>query len=36
MATLLFVFYLWLDIYHHRHLKKLDEIEHIIEGMRPK
>jgi hypothetical protein len=34
MATLLFVFYLWLDIYHNRHLKKLDEIETMIEKMR--
>ena len=34
MATLLFVFYLWIDIYHSRHLKILKDIAVEIEKMR--
>ena len=34
MAILLFVFFLWLDVYHKRWLKKMDEMEIIIRNMR--
>lgn len=36
LATLMFVFYLWIDIYHRKWLRKMDKIETELEKMRMK